>query len=250
MKETKMMKRGFAAKAAAVLMAAGAITAGGALFAAPAWANLSDITIFCQSVNFHYTLFSSSGATATEQVTINGSVFTSKQFTFTGTEAFDTIAIPGVTGDVVIASASWVDATEGPGSKTTPPQTLTGCQAPPTTTTTTAPATTTTEPATTTTVPATTTIPPTSTTVPDTTTTVPATTTIPPTTTTQPPTSATAPLEATTTTEPTVTTIPATAPETALAFTGANTGLDLEAGGALIALGTAAVVVAKRRRRQ
>jgi hypothetical protein len=246
------MKRGFAAKVAAVLVAAGTVTAGGALFAAPAWANLSDISIFCQSVNFHYTLFSPSGATATEQVTINGSLFISKQFTFTGTEAFDTIAIPGVTGDVVTASAAWVDATEGPGSKTAGPQTLTGCQAPPTTTTTvpatttTVPATTTTVPATTTTVPATTTIPPTSTTVPATTTTVPASTTIPATTTTQPPVAATAPLEATTSAEPTVTTNAATA----LAFTGANTGLDVGAGGGLIALGTAAVVVAKRRRRQ
>jgi hypothetical protein len=246
-----MMKRGFAAKAAALLMAAGTVTAGGALFAAPAWANLSDITIACQAVSFHYTLFSSSGATATEQVSINGSLFASKQFTFSTTEAFDTIAIPGVTGDVVTASTSWVDVSEGPGSAGPMTQTLTGCQAAPTTTTT-VPATTTTVPATTTTVPATTTIP----------TTVPATTTIPATTTTtQPPVVGTAPLEATTTLPPVVGTAPleatttaeptvTTSPESALAFTGANTGLDLGAGGTLIALGAAAVVVARRRRRQ
>jgi hypothetical protein len=103
---------------AAVLLTAPAVFA----LASPASANLvgppNGGGFTCTSVSFYYTLFPAGSTTSgTETVTIGGTQVASQPFTFSGTIFTDIVpvTVPGGT-HTVVASSTFTNSVEGPGS--------------------------------------------------------------------------------------------------------------------------------------
>lgn len=204
-----------------------------------AFAHTSAIEISCTQVNFNYQSFPNESITAHESITVDSDSPLTRDFTFTGPQATDTVALTLGSGTHTVSTIDSWTSSDGPGSAQAA-LTLSDCGPPPTTSTTQV-ATTTVAP--TTTMGATSTIPVTTSTV-----TTPVTPLGSTSTTTSSPvgplgsTSTTAGAPITTASAPTT-----TVPVTQLAMTGSS-NKPLAAALAMLGLGLLAMGLGRRRR--
>ncbi len=214
------------------------------LFSGAAFAHDSAIGISCTQVDFNYQNFAGSSTTAHESITVDGGVPIARDFTFTGAQATDSVALSLGSGThSVSANNSW-DSSDGGGSAQAH-ETLSDCAPPPTSTSTTAPhpTTTTVAPTTSTTMGTTTT-----TTIPATTSTTSATPITPLGSTSTTAETPVTPLGSTSTTSPRgpITTSGSPTPPGQLANTGSKSNGPLAAASAMIGLGLLAMGLGRR----